>query len=89
MIKLIQKYEVNEIVFDDVKDAERINKLLKETPDSIICQDCKGLGYYNITSPIYNRDEWGMPVGFSTKTEKKQCSCKGGIRRLVIEQKYV
>jgi hypothetical protein len=89
MIKLIKKYEVNGVVFDDVKDAERINKILNEIPNSIICNDCKGLGFYNVTSPIYTRDEWGMPVGFSTKTEKKQCTCKDGIRRLVVEEKYV
>jgi len=85
-----EQYIVDGYTFTDRKLAEKLDNLLKSTPNSKICPECRGT--HSVTHHVVETaaDEWGYPLGTRSVAKIKDCpKCKNGILTKVIKEEWI
>lgn len=87
----VEKYKVGGYIFENKGMAERLDKILSENPDAVICPVCQGMGYVKGCSVKMVSDEIDGRSSYPTAIPSTNpCTrCKNGTLTKVVETKYV
>ena len=81
-----EKYKVRGYVFEDKDLALKLDKLLSENKDKVICPDCKGTCGVDKIESKYDYDNERI----SSHIVKSKCTtCKDGTLTKITEVRYV
>ena len=87
----IEKYKVGGYIFDNKNVAEKLDNILSNNPNAIICPNCKGLqiveypSYEMVANNIDGRSSYPIAI-----MKRENCSkCKNGTLTKIVEEKYV